>query len=145
MHRNTGGVQHSACRPERLDHHDLYAFEADDLTGTVWHSASVPFSTICIPWCVRQQSPFAKMCWLQMKEEIVRQLPGRGSTSVDRSSDLLCIAGHVCPDTHLLFNAMHPEKSHQHDNQELAPSCNDEKIWMSLCLLLKPADFAPEY
>lgn len=80
-----------------------------------------------------------------MKEEIVWQLPGRGSTSVDRSSDLLCIAGHVCPGTHLLFNAVHPEQSNQRDNQELAPSCDDEKIRMSLCRLLKPADFAPEY
>lgn len=59
------------------------------------------------------------MCWLQMKEEIVRQLPGRESTSADRSSDLLCIAGHVRPATHLLSNAMHPQQSNQHDKQEL--------------------------
>lgn len=85
------------------------------------------------------------MCWLQMKEEIVRQLPGRESTSVDRSSDLLFIAGHACPDTHLLSNAMHSEQSNQHDKQELSSLCDDEKIRMSLCLLLKPADFAPEY
>lgn len=84
--------------------------------------ADTSCEALCFPSNVMRLSTFSickPPCWLQMREEIVRQLPGRANTSVDSSSDLLFIAGHACPDTCLLPDAVHPEQSNQHDKQEL--------------------------
>lgn len=81
-----------------------------------------------------------------MKEDGVRQLPVRASASADRSSDLWLIAGHVCPGNQLLPQCHAPRiKAMNMTNGSSVCLCNDERIQMSLCLLLKAADFAPEY
>lgn len=81
-----------------------------------------------------------------MKEDGIRQLPVRASASVDRSSDLSLIAGHVCPGNHLPPQCCAPGiKAMNMINGSRVCLYNDEKIQMSLCLLLKAADFAPEY
>ena len=73
-----------------------------------------------------------------MKEDGVRQLPVRASASVDRSSNLSLIAGHVCP-----VNCLPPQchapriKAMNMINGSSVCLCNDKKFQMSLCLLLK--------
>lgn len=113
MHRNSGGVQHSI--QEDLTTKTfmfLRLMTSLILCGalllnylhTVMHSSTISICKNVLATDERGDS--STITWER-------------STSVDRSSDLLCIAGHVCPGTHLLFNAMHPEQSNQHDNQEL--------------------------
>lgn len=81
-----------------------------------------------------------------MKEDGVRQLPMRARASVDRSSNLSLIAGHVCPGNRLLPQCHAPRiKAMNMINGSSVRLCNDKKFQMSLCVLLKAADFAPEY
>lgn len=88
----------------------LVFFKTDDLTdATYLHGVLLHFSFQSFA----QSDAFVnnihlKSSWLQMKEDGVRQLPGRASASIDRFSNLWLIAGCVCPGNRLLSQCHAP-------------------------------------